>query len=389
MGHHDPARPRSLRTVPHRLPPPRRGAHRALQLPLRTQARRRLRAAHRRHRPLAFDRRGHRPDPALAARDGARLGRGSREARHPWSLSPDRAPADLPRAHRAPARRGPPLHLLPHARGARGRAQRRAGREARLGLQRRLPRPAGRRGRPAQGGRRALDPALSRASRHDRVRRPAARPGRGGQRDHRRLHRAALRRHHHLQPGGGRRRRHDGREPRHPRRRPPLQHAQADPDLRGPGGAAAALPAHAAALRHRPQEALQAARRHQPRAARGHGLPRRGGAQLPVLPVDRVRRVDDPVEPRRPHRALRRREPGHERQHLRPRETALDERALHPRPGHRRARGARACLPRARRLLRAAVGAAPAGRTGRRSLWPRRPTWASSCRCRPATSRST
>ena len=225
---------------------------------------------------------------------------------------------------------GPPLHLLPHARGARGRASGGSGREARLGLQRRLPRPCRRtRSRAAPGGRRALDAALQGAPRHDGLRRHAARPGRGRKRDHRRLHRAALRRHRHLQPGGGRRRRDDGGEPRHPRRRPPSQHAQAGAHLRGAGRARAAVPAHAAALRHRPQEALQASRRHQSRAAHRDGLSGRGGAQLPLFSVDRVRRVDD-----RPGRSptwcpLRRREPGHQPQHLRPREAALDERALH------------------------------------------------------------
>ena len=59
--------------------------------------------------------------------------------------------------------------------------------------------------------------------------------------------------------------------PRHPRRRPSLQHAQAGPDLQGARRGAAALSAHAAAVRHRSQEALQAPRRDQPRAAHRHG----------------------------------------------------------------------------------------------------------------------
>ena len=293
------------------------------------------------------------------------MGRRSRKAGAPRSVPADRARGDLPGAHRRVAGRRPPLHLLPHARGARRRAPGGAGREATLGLRRRLPRPARRRGRPPQGRRRALDVALQGASRHGHLRRPAARPGRGRMRDHRRLHRAAFRRDHHLQSGRGGRRRHDGDQPRHPRRRPHLQHAQADPHLRGAGRARAALPAHAAAVRHRSQEALQAPRRDQSRAAHGHGVPGRGGAQLPLLPVDRVRRVDDHLEPRRPRRPPRRREPGDERQHLRSREAALDERALRARHGAGRLRGARAGLSRAGGLLRSAAGPEAARRAGR------------------------
>ena len=147
-----------------------------------------------------------------------------------------------------------------------------------------------RRGGAPQGGRRALHAAHARAGGRHRVPRPAARRRRVRQRHHRRLHRAALGRHDHLQPRRRGRRRHHGDHARDPRRRPHQQHAQADRHLRGPGRARARVPAHAAALRHRQEEAQQAARRHQARAAHGDGLPRRGRAQLPLLPQHRVRR---------------------------------------------------------------------------------------------------
>ena len=296
MGHHDRTRPRPLRTVSHRLPAPGWRAHRAVQLHLRAPPRRRLCAAHRRHRRVALHRRGDRPDPALAARDGARLGRRPRKARPPRSLPPDRAARHLSRAHRAacwPPGTSTPASTRPRSSKPSAAPLRPRSAPGSTAAPVATWRPTR---SPAPGCRRALDAALQRAPRHDGLRRHAARPGRGRKRDHRRLHRAALRRDHHLQPGGGRRRRDDGGEPRHPGRRPPLQHAQADPHLRGAGCADAALPAHAAALRHRPQEALQAPRRDQPRAAHRDGLSGRGGAQLPLLPVDRVRRVDDHLD---------------------------------------------------------------------------------------------
>src|SRR5262245_23904015 len=47
---------RPFRTLAHRLPPYRRGAHRAVQLAVRPSSRRQVPAAHRGHRPRALDR---------------------------------------------------------------------------------------------------------------------------------------------------------------------------------------------------------------------------------------------------------------------------------------------------------------------------------------------
>ena len=66
------------------------------------------------------------------------------------------------------------------------------------------------------------------------------------------------------------------------------------------GAGGAGVPAHAAAVRHRQEEAQQAARRDQARAAHRRGVPRRGGAQLPVLPERRVRREHDHLVAGRP-----------------------------------------------------------------------------------------
>ena len=160
----------------------------------------------------------------------------------------------------------------------------------RLGVLGQVPGAGRGRGPAPPGGRRAVHAARARARRPHRLPRHPARRRRLRERHHGRLHRAALGRHRHLQPRRRRRRRHHGDHPRHPRRRPHQQHAQAGRHLRGARRAGARVPAHAAALRHRQEEAQQAARRHQAGAAHRRGVPRRGGAQLPVLPERRVRR---------------------------------------------------------------------------------------------------
>ena len=160
MGHHDRTRPRPLRTVSHRLPH-LGGARTALYNYIFA----------RRHGG-DFVLRIEDTDPSRSTDAAiAQILRSLREMELDWDEGPekpgpprsvpaDRAAADLSRAHRRSAGLRPPVHLLPHTRAARGRAPGGAGRQARLGLRRRLSRPAPRRGRPSQGRRRALDAAL-------------------------------------------------------------------------------------------------------------------------------------------------------------------------------------------------------------------------------------
>ncbi len=389
MGHHDRTRPRPLRAVSHRLPAPGWRAHRPVQLHLRPPARRRLRAAHRRHRPVALHRRGDRPDPALAARDGARLGRGPREARPPRSLPADRAAARSIASTSTALLAAGHLYTCFHT-PEQLEAERRAAQ-------------ADKRAWVYSGACRDLSPdevARRKAAGEPWTLRFRVRPGTTTFDDMLRgpvevendtigdfiVQRSdgtitynlavvvddvtmAIT---HVIRGDD----HISNTPRQILIYEAL------------GAPVAALSAHAAAVRHRSQEALQAPRRHQPRAAHRHGVPGRGGAQLPLLPVDRVRRVDGHLEPRRPRGPPRRREPGHERQHLRSREAALDERALHPRHGAGRSR-APACAPTSSGWA-STVSRRPCG------CWPRRATArsprpsssASSRRCRPATTRS-
>ena len=84
-----------------------------------------------------------------------------------------------------------------------------------------------------------------------------------------------------LQLRGRRRRRRDGDHRGGPRRRPPLQHAEAAARPRGARPRAAALRPPAAAARARRQEALQAPRRRLGPGAARRRLPAGGGPQLP------------------------------------------------------------------------------------------------------------
>ena len=89
-------------------------------------------------------------------------------------------------------------------------------------------------------GRRPRHPVPDRAGRR-RLRRPRPGPRRDRRRRARRRPRDPPgRRHSALPLHGGRRRRGDGDHPRHPRRGPPVQHAQAHPPLPGPGPSRAA-----------------------------------------------------------------------------------------------------------------------------------------------------
>ena len=118
------------------------------------------------------------------------------------------------------------------------------------------------RGRAPPRRRRALHRPLPRPRRRHRVGRPRPRRHPLRQRRHRGLHHPALRRHARLQPRRGLRRRGDGDHARHPRRRPPLQHPEADPALPGPRRRRARLRPPADDPRPRREAALQAARRH-------------------------------------------------------------------------------------------------------------------------------
>ena len=219
IGGHDGSRPRALRAEPHRSFARRRRAHRALQLALRAPPRRGLHSEDRGHRPLALDRGEPRRHPRRPALAGARLGR--RPAHR--GLPPDRALAALSRARAAPRGRGARLLLRVRARAARRRARGGAGAERDVPVLRSLP-------QARAHGRRAA-PAHSRRGRHRR-RRSHSRAGDLRPPPARRLDPRAQRRHADLQllRRGGRR--DHAHQSRHPRQRPPVEHAQAGPLLR-------------------------------------------------------------------------------------------------------------------------------------------------------------
>ena len=104
------ASPRSLRPLPHRLPPRRRRPHRAVQLALRPPHRRHDRAPDRGHRPGAEHRRPHPGDPRRARLARHHLGRGA--------VLPGRVRRPAPRRRRASAGGGQGVSLLLHPRGA-------------------------------------------------------------------------------------------------------------------------------------------------------------------------------------------------------------------------------------------------------------------------------
>ena len=187
-----------------------------------------------------------------------RLGRGPADA----GLSPDRALRDLPRARRAACSR-PGAPTTATARRSCSTASAR---------------------RPSSGTRRSATPGAAATA----ARRPARcacgfRPtGATVVNDlihgpvtfehtpARRLDPRPHRRHADLQLLRRRRRRHDADHPRHPRRRPPVEHAQADPLLRGARLCRPRVRARVADPRQGPQPPLEAPRRHL-----GPGLPRR------------------------------------------------------------------------------------------------------------------
>ncbi len=165
--------------------------------------------------------------------------------------------------------------------------------------------PRAGRGRARRGRRQALRRPLPDAGREHHLHRPRARRHGLPARRARRLHPAALRRQRHLpHVRGGRRHRH-GDHPRHPRRGPPVEHAQAHPALPGPGRHRADLRPPAADPRAGQEAPLQALRRHLRRGVPQRGDPPPGALQLPrpprLEPRGRPRgplpRRDDPPSP--------------------------------------------------------------------------------------------
>jgi len=327
--HRDPRTgPGPLRAVPHRFPPPGRCPHRHLQRSAAAARRRRLHPAHRGHRQGALRRRHDAADPVGPGVDRRGLGRGSVPA--------ERADAAAPRAGRGAPRRRQGLPLLLHHRGAGPPARRGPGEGSRLPLPAHLPAPpaAGDR-RPARF-RRAVRRALPDAGRphplhRHRARRHGLPPGGAG-----RLHPPAVGRHAdlpHVRRGG--RHRHAD-QPRHPRRGPPVEHAEAHSALRGPGRLGAHLRPPAADPRAGQEAPVQALRRDV-----GRGVPQRGHAAAGALQLHGApglepgRRPGDPGA-RRDDRPLRRQPPERVGRRLRPREAAVDERAVHGEAHHGR-----------------------------------------------------
>ena len=126
----------------------------------------------------------------------------------------------------------------------------------------------------------------------DRLGRRGARPGRGAERGARGSRHPALRRAPDLQlrlAAGGL----AGRDhARHPRRRPRLQHAQADPRAGGARRRGSRLRPRRQRARDRRQEALQAPRRGRRGRVPARGLPARGAGQLPGAARLELRRPD-------------------------------------------------------------------------------------------------
>ena len=267
-----------LRSLPDGRAPHRRRAHGAVQLAPGPPRRRRAAAAHRGHRHASAHARERRADPRRAALARARLGRGAGLAGLARPTATRRSSHELLDARRWPTAPTPPATTSrrgrPSTAPTRASAASRRGRRARCRL--RVPDEGETvvhdliRGDTTFQHVHLDDPVIARADgqRPLQLRRRRRRPRRG---DH----------------------------ARHPRRGPPLQHAQAAARLRGAGRRAAGLRAHPAHPRARRQEALQAPRRGVGAGAARHGLPARGGAQLPrAARLGRRGRRDDDVDRR-------------------------------------------------------------------------------------------
>ena len=165
-------RPGAIRSLTQRRPARREHQDRPLQLGVRAAERRRVRAAHRGHRPDPGHRRIHRRGDRDAALARARLGRRAGRGRPLRSLPAERADGPV-RGLGAPVpRRGPGLLLLLHARGTGaapgGGAQR--GRPVRV--RRALPDADRRPGRGLRGRGTPARGAIPHAGRIDDLHRP-------------------------------------------------------------------------------------------------------------------------------------------------------------------------------------------------------------------------
>ena len=197
---------------------------------------------------------------------------------------------------------------------------------------RRIPRRAPRRAR------RGDPPAGARRRRH-RGRRPDPRAGAVREPHAGRLRHRPRRRHPAVQPRGRRRRRGHGDHRRRPRRRSPLEHAEAAAGPERARRRSAALRAPAAAAWAGREQAVQATRRRLGAGAARARLPAGGGPQLPrPARLGNRGRHDDPRH-RRADRALLDRPGGTLVGDLRRAQAALAERPLHARAAARGVRG--------------------------------------------------
>ena len=270
-----------FRSLAHRLPAYRRGAHGAVQLALRTPHRRQVPAAHRGHRPRALH--GSRPsEPSSTGSDGS-------------SSTGTASPPPVRRAPRATARCAEQLlaagnayrcYLTPAELDVMHEA---IAAERELAKQEKRP-PRG--PQIIQSPWRDRDPKTAPAGVKPALRLKAPRDGETVIEDRVQgrvvVPEHPARRHDHpaqrRQPGlqlrrGGGRPRH-GRHPRHPRRRSSDQRRAASADLQGHGLGCAGVRPRAADPRTRRRQALQAPRRARHRGLSRHGLPARGPAQL-------------------------------------------------------------------------------------------------------------
>ena len=289
---HDSAPPPSppLRPLAHRLPPRRRRAHGALQLALRAQVRRPVPAAHRGHRQGAQHRREHARDLRGARVARPRLGRGGRlPGREPRAPpAPTRsACSTTARRTAASARRRSSTSAAPRPRRARTsfkydrRCDRLAADEVAAPRRRRRCRSSSASACP-RARRRGTTSCTSDIAFPNKdiedfiVLRSDGTP----------IYNMAV----------VSRRHRDAHHARHARRRPHLEHAEADPALPGARRRAAAVRAPADDPRHRRQEAQQAARRDGGGRLPAPRHPAAGDAQLPRaarLVAGRRHRGDD------------------------------------------------------------------------------------------------
>ena len=254
--------------------------------------------------------------------------------------------------------------MLLHAGGARRSARGGPGARGDLPLRRPLP------GSPAATRCPRRAPAADPRFRDDRRPRPRARrrdlrSGHAGRLDPRPVRRDAD-----VQLLRGRRRRDDEDHPRDPRQRSPLEHAEADPLLRGARLPVAGVRPHPDDPRRGPEAPLEAPRRDVRARVPRRGLPARGDGELlraprlgPRRPGGLLQGRADPALRPRPGR----RHPGH----LRPDEARVAEPDVDEATG-RGPRGPRGARERVRAAPRAGRDHQPAaGARHRRAGQPR------------------